>query len=72
MTCYDPAVAAIDPNRQLRWEIKYLAYPYTSWTLEEHEDGEEAARTFRELWIGSPPALNLSMRSIRVDVGDDR
>ncbi len=62
-------MAALDPKRQLRWEIKYLAYPYTSWTLEEYEDGEEAQRAFRELWIGSPPALNLSMRSIRLDAG---
>jgi len=65
-------VPGVDPKRQLRWEIKYLAYPYTSWTLEEYEDGEDAQRVFRELWIGTPPALNLSMRSIRLDANEDR
>ena len=24
-----------------RWEIKYLAYPYSRWTIEEHDEEEE-------------------------------
>ena len=59
-----------DETRQLRWEIKYLAYPYTSWTLEEYEQADDAQRAFHDLWTATPPALNLSMRSLRLDADD--
>lgn len=54
-------------GRQRRWEIKYLPYPYTHWTVENHEQEIDAVEAFMQLWTGAPPALNLSMRSHLVD-----
>mgnify|MGYP001158922479 CR=1 FL=1 len=51
-----------------RWEIKYLAYPYSRWTIEEHDEEESARGAFMLLWTSTPPAINLSMRSRRVDL----
>ena len=50
------------------WELKYLAYPYQAWTVEEYADESQAMEAFEALWTGTPPALNLSMRSIRRDL----
>lgn len=51
-----------------RWEIKYLAYPYSRWTVEEHGEEDSAWRAFMLLWKSSPPAVNLSIRSRRIDL----
>ena len=55
-----------------RWEIKYLAAPYSHWTVEEHLEEEAALAAFLELWHGNPPVLNLSMRSHLVSEAVER
>jgi hypothetical protein len=52
----------------LRWEIKYLAYPYASWSVEEFSTEGEARAAFARLWMMTPPTVNLSMRSTRLDL----
>ncbi len=52
----------------LRWEIKYLAYPYASWTVEEYATEAEAVAAYDRLWRLTPPTVNLSMRSTRLDL----
>jgi len=52
----------------LRWEIKYLAYPYASWTVEEYATESEAVAAYDRLWRMAPPTVNLSMRSTRLDL----
>lgn len=54
------------------WEIKCLPYPYSTWARQTFDNEDEARRVFRELWLADPPAVNLSMRSYRLDGDDER
>ena len=68
---YSSGVSESDDGAR-SWEIKCLPYPYSTWARQTFEDEAEAQQMFRELWLADPPAVNLSMRSYRLDGDDER
>lgn len=50
-------------GRRLRWELKYVAFPYGEWTREEFDDEDRARSEFRRRSEQMPAVVNLSLRS---------
>lgn len=55
---------------RLWWELQYMGFPYGKWTRQEFDDENEAQAEFRRISEAEPPALNISMRSHRVEESD--
>ena len=52
---------------RLRWQLRYVGPPYQAWTIREFTDERAAKAAFEELWQSHPPAMNLMLRSSKID-----